>query len=387
MEPTNAPRVAVLVDTSTGWGRRLIRGVFGYVNKHQPWDIWLEPRGQNERLRLPEGWRGDGVIARVATRAMAEHLRRSKAKVVNVSTIRIPNVKYPRVATDTPALVKLAFNHLRDRGIENFGYVGLLHRSYSLNRQRLFIDACKGDGCHCSVYGFNRRRLKTSRWMEEQRALQHWLQGLPKPVGILTWGIGRAVDVINAARRDGIHVPDDVAVLGGDDDELLCQAVRPSLSGIVVASEQIGHDAAAMLDQMMTGKRLSGSEILVEPTGVTARNSTDVLALDDLNVVAALRFIRNHADKPLSVNDVAQAVAVSRRLLERRFQVEVHRTIGEEIARVHLERAKALLAQTDLPIPRVAEGSGFGSPEYLASVFRRATGLTPLKYRTKVRGR
>jgi len=195
------------------------------------------------------------------------------------------------------------------------------------------------------------------------------------------------VDVINAARRGGVRVPDDIAVLGGDDDELLCQAVRPSLSGIVVASEQIGHDAAAMLDRMMSGKRLESKEAYCEPSGISARNSTDILALNDADVVAAIRFIRDHAERPLCVNEVAQAVAVSRRLLERRFQRELRRTMGEEIARVHLERAKLLLAQTDLPIPRVAEASGYGSPEYLASVFRRATGITPLKYRTRVRGR
>lgn len=387
MESTHTPRVAVLVDTSTGWGRRLIRGIFGYVNKHQPWDIWLEPRGQNEPLRLPAGWRGDGVIARVSTRSMAEHLRRAKANVVNVSAIRIPDAPFPRVTTDTPALVRLAFSHFRDRGINHFGYVGLPLKAYSLDRQRLFMGVCQENGCSCSVYSFNRRRRGASRWMEEQQSLQRWLLGLPKPAGVLTWGIRRAVEVINAARRGHIRVPDDVAVLGGDDDELLCQAVRPSLSGIVVASEQIGHDAAAMLNQMMAGKRLAETEVFCEPTGISARTSTDVLALEDPNVVAALRFIRNNADKPLSVNDVARAVAASRRLLERRFKKELQRTMGEEIARVHLERAKSLLMQTDMPIPRVAEASGYGSPEYLASVFRRATGLTPLKYRTRSRGR
>jgi LacI family transcriptional regulator len=387
MKRTSAPRVAVLVDTSTGWGRRLIRGIFGYVNKHDPWDIWLEPRGQNERLRLPAGWRGDGVIARVATRAMSEHLRKSRAKVVNVSAIQVPDSRFPRVTTDNLALVTLAFDHFRDRGIRSFGYVGLPNRAYSLDRQRLFSKTCEADGCPCDVFAPSGRRRGSSHWLREQQSLQHWLQGLPKPVGILTWGVRRGVDVINAARRGSVCVPDEAAVLGGDDDDLICQAVRPSLSGIVVASEQIGHDAAAMLARLMSGNLLDATRTCCEPFGISARNSSDVLALDDPDVAASVRFIRDHADSPLRVIDVAEAVAVSRRSLERRFHRELRRTIGDEIARVHLERAKLLLAQTSMPIPRVAKASGYGSPEYLANVFRRSTGLTPLKYRTRVQAR
>lgn len=387
MPSSEVPSVAILVDTATGWGRRLIRGIIAYVNKHGPWDVWLEPQGQHERLRLPRGWRGDGAIARISSRAMADHLHAANCPVVNVSAIRVTGPAFPRVTTDAAAVARLAVEHFQDRGIHQFGYVGLPRRAYSIDRQRVFAAACHAAGCSCLSFTPRDQSSATTAWQNHRDALRQWLVDLPKPAGILTWGVRRGMDIIYAARPCGLQIPDDVAVLCGDDDELLCESVSPSLSGINVPSEQIGHESAALLDRLMkTGAALT-QPIYLEPTGINARASTDVLALRDSDVVAAVRFIRKHADQLMSVDDVATSVAVGRRSLERRFQKELNRTIGDEIARVHLERAKQLLAETDMPIPQVAVASGFGSPEYMATVFRRAVGLTPRKYRTQVRGR
>ena len=379
--------VALLVDTSTGWGRRLARGVMSYANQHHPWDLWLEPRGQEESLRLPRGWRGDGVIARVSTRAMADHLTEIGKPVVNVSAIQTTGPDFPRVTTDTEAAVQMALDHFLDRGLRQFGYVGLPRRAYSLTRQKAFADACARSGCQCVIFNPQLPRSNTTPWERQQVALHQWLRDLAKPVGILTWGVRRGLEVITAARHEGIRIPDELAVMGSDDDELLCEAVRPSLTGLKIASEQIGHEAAAMLDQYMHHHAAPIKTIAITPTGVVARGSTDVLAMDDPDVIAAIRFIRSNANRAIHVDDVAHAVAMSRRSLERRFQKAFDRTIADEIARVHIERARQLLAESDLPIPQVAEAAGFGSPEYLATVFRRQYGITPLKYRFQVRGR
>ncbi len=182
-------------------------------------------------------------------------------------------------------------------------------------------------------------------------------------------------------------MPEQVAILGGDDDELLCEACSPSLSGLAVASERIGHAAAELLDRLMRGLRPPKTPNLFPPAGVITRQSTDTLAIDDADLARAIRYLREHAPEPITVDSVLREVPISRRKLERNFRQVLDRSPAEELRRLRLERAKELLARTDMPIPRVAAASGFGSPEYLAGVLKKDTGLTPLKYRSLARGR
>ncbi|MAT71342.1 MAG: XylR family transcriptional regulator [Planctomycetaceae bacterium] len=379
-------RVALLVDTSTAWGRRLVHGVLTYTQMHGPWDLWLEPRGQGESLRLPKGWCGDGIIARVSTLAMAKELQQQAVPIVNVSGIRIPGIDFPRVFTDNDGFASLAVSHFVDRGIRNVAYIGIPSRAYSLDRQEAVARACTAADCNFEVYRPCRAANTSGAWERDRVSIGIWLKALPKPIGILAWGVRRGSDVIEEAVHHGILIPEEVAVLG-DDDELLCEAVQPPMSGVIVACEQIGLQAGEMLENLMSGKRLARNEVALSPTGIAARASTDVLAVEDTDVAAAIRLIRNHASNPLTVKNVADSLAISRRSLERRFQDVLRRTIGEEITRVRLERAKLLLATTDMPVPAVAQASGYGSPEYLATIIKRDTGLTPRQYRKQARGR
>ena len=385
--PREMPRVAVLVDTSTGWGRRLIRGVLNFARKHGPWDILLEPSGQAERLRLPEGWEGDGVIARISNRQMAKHLVERGIKTVNVSAIRIPDFHFARVSSDETKLAKMAIGHFLDRGIRQVGYVGLPHRSYSNDRKHSIEAACKE--AELPFYNFVTRteRVTGKGWSLQHDLLRRWISELPSPMGILTWDARLGLNVLRAARAEGFQVPEDFAVLSAEEDELLCETSLPTLSGVVVASEQIGSEAASLLSRALDGENISTCETRLSPPCVIERTSTEVLAIDDPDLVAAIRFIRSNSGTAISVEDVAKAVATSRRVLERRFKVGYNRTLGQEIARVHFERAKMLLATTNMPILAVAEASGYGSPEYLAAVFRRKAGCSPLKYRMDIQGR
>jgi len=377
---TSTLRVAVLVDTSTGWGRRVIRGILKFAKKHGPWDIWLEPQGQAEQMRLPNGWRGDGVIARVSSGAMAKYLRDTGLPVVNVSAIQLRTQYFPTVTADTQALVQLALAHFRERGVHHFAYIGLANRSYSLERQQAFHEACLQAGYECWTY----RPPQGTNWQLRRESLGAWLKSLPKPVGVLTWGVQRGVELINEAKQCGFQIPDDVAILGGDDDELLCESVQPSLSGIIVPAEQIGHEAAAMLPHR---RAKIPPRRQMAPLGISARASTDLLAIDDKDVVAAIRFIQSVPEIPLRICDVSKAVAVSQRSLERRFQKRVGRTIAEIISESHLARAKLLLATTDLSMFQIAQKSGYSSPEYMATAFRKTVGVSPRAYRTQAQGR
>ena len=214
-----------------------------------------------------------------------------------------------------------------------------------------------------------------------------WLKPLPKPIGILTWTTNCGREVINACRKADLLIPEQIAVLAADEDELLCELCNPPLSGIALTSERIGYEAAATLDRLMKGRRPTENLILIEPTGVISRQSTDTLAIDDVDVAHTVAFIRNHAGDQIQVEDVLRNVAVSRSQLERRFQEILGRTPAAEIRRVHLERAKRLLEETDMTIPKIAFASGFGSREYLAYVFKFETGLTPREYRSRIRAR
>jgi LacI family transcriptional regulator len=387
MHPHRCPQVALLIDTATDWGRRMIRGIGRYAQQQGGWDIWLEQRCQHAPGRLPPGWRGAGVVARVADRAMARHLAASSGAVVNVSTAQIPGVDFPTVAADLRVAARLGVEHLLDQGFRHFGYFAPLGVSYVDIHYESFVERLAEAGHTCSLLTARRGSGPNTLWRKRQRDLQRWLTALPKPVAVLTWTSERGREVLYACRALGLLVPEQVAVLGGDEDTLLCETCNPPLSGVALTSERIGYEAAALLDRLLHGAPAPTEPILIEPTRVVIRQSTDILAIDDQDLARAIAFVRNHADQPIQVSDILRAVPVSRSWLERRFQESLGRSPAEEIRRVHLDRAKQLLSETDMPVPDVAAAAGFRSREYLAYAFKQATGLTPREYRTRVRGR
>lgn len=194
------------------------------------------------------------------------------------------------------------------------------------------------------------------------------------------------MQLTEACRQVGLRIPEDAALLGAEDDDLYCELARPALSSVRVPAEQIGREAAALLDRLLDGARPPRQPILLPPQGVVARRSSEVLAIDDPDVVAAARFIRGHGHLPLFVADVLREVPVERRSLERRFRKALGRGIWEEIRRVHVERAKRLLAETDQSIKAIAKQSGFTDFRHMAVVFRKELGLSPTAYRSRVRG-
>lgn len=383
---TAVPCVAVLVDTSTGWGRGIVQGIVKFARLHGPWRLWVEPRGQSEWLRPPSGWTGDGVIARVSSRKMAGQLRALGCPVVNVSGIEISGVAWPRVTNDVDVGGELAGRYFLDRGFHHFAYCGWTQFAHVRRHHRAFAKVVRGSAGGCPVFSLGTRNTATQGWVRQQARLADWLRQLPKPVAVLTWAL-QGLSVLDACTAAGLRVPDEVAILCGDNDELLYEAATPPLSGIALPTEQIGYKAAEMLAQAMAGRPVPSEPVWVKPTHVVTRQSTDILAVQDLDLAAAIRFIRANAGRPIRVVDILRHVPLSRRTLERAFHQVLRRSPADEIRRVHLDRARQLLCDTDLTIPRVASLSGFGSPEYLSYAFKQAEGVTPLKYRSRVRGR
>lgn len=387
MNSRRCPQIALLVDTATDWGRRMIRGIGRYAQQQGGWDIWLEQRCQAAPGRLPPGWRGEGIIARVADRAMGRYLAGAPGVVVNVSAACIPGVEFPTVTADLRAAARLAAGHLLDQGFRNFGYFAPLGLSYVDIHYHSFVEHLAEVGLNCDLFPASRGKGGRAAWNRQQASLRRWLQNLPKPAAVVTWTSDRGREVLYACRAEGLLVPEQVAVMGGDEDSLLCETCNPPLSGVALTSERIGYEAAALLDRLLHGEPHPTEPILIAPTRVVVRQSTDTLAITDPDLARAIAFIRIHAATPIRVSDVLREIAVSRTWLERSFQQALGRSPAEEIRRVHLERAKQLLADTDLPVPEVAAASGFASREYLAWAFRRATGLTPRQFRQRARGR
>jgi LacI family transcriptional regulator len=371
------PRVTVLVPAHSGWGRGVIKGIAAFANRHGPWQLHVEAEG--ERRVLPRGWQGDGIIARVSTPAVARDLAALKVPLVNVSAIRLDAASQaiPRVCNDLRACGTMAARHLLDRGLKNFGYVGLPKLAYVQEHRDAFAAVIGESGHECHTHALGTDDESTAK----AGKLTSWLRSLPKPIGILTWANAQGRAVVDACRRAHLLVPEDVAIVSGDDDTLLCESCLPTLSAIGVAAERIGMSAAELLHLQMADRPLPPTPIAVAPLGIVTRQSTDTFAIDNHDLLRALGFIRENASKPIRVDDVLDEVPVSRRTLERLFQEQLGRTPAEEIRRVRLERAKHLLASTDLAVPKVAAACGFGTGEYLATVFRQAVGMTPLKYR------
>ena len=387
LQAASPPRVAVLVDTSTSWGRRIVKGINSYTRKHGPWQIFVEARGIEERLRLPPGWQGDGVVARLSHAAMADELRALRIPVVNVSSIELPGPRFPRVVTDLQASARLAATHFLDRGFRHFAYFSLLGLSYVATHQAAFEQAVTEAGGDFASFAVKPVAGAEPDWNVDLAKLGEWLKTLPQPVGILTWNPSSAREIVYASQVASLFVPEQVAVLSGSDDDVLCELLQIPVSGILVAAEQIGFFAAQLLDRLMQGNPAPKEPTRLAPVGIITRQSTDTLAIKERPLVKALRFMHQNVNRVLRVEEVARHAGVSRRVLERQFMRILGRSPATELRRVHLERAKQLLVESDLAIPDVAEAAGYGSPEYLAYSFRRETGQTPLAYRREMRGR
>ena len=381
------PMVAVLVDTSTGWGRRLIHGIRNYAVKHGPWHLWVEPRGRSEMMRLPTDWDGHGVIARVSTSRLAKELKACRRPVINISGIRLEEVDFPRVTSNYTAAAAMAVEHFVERGYRNFAYVGPLKHSYVRKHAEEFRKQTAEVGADCHVFDYISDSIVGRRWTSRRQKLGDWLVELPKPISVFSWATNATAQLLDVCRYRGIVVPDEVAVLAGDDDDLICNCTTPPMSSVMVATEQVGYHAAACLQRLMQGEKLGATTEQIDPLRIVERQSTDALAIEDDELLRAVQFLRQHVFSGVTVSQLADAVPMSRRSLERKFQAFLGRTPLEEIRRLKLARARELLITTDSSIAQIAEQSGFGTPEYMTTTFKASFGITPLRFRSLSRAR
>ncbi len=378
-------KVALLIETSNRYGRDLLYGVRDWMQGGERWAIRFTE--QARLAPLPSwlaGWAGDGIIARVDSPASAAALRKTGLPVVDVSAERNAS-EFPRVSVDNAAVAGLAARHLLSKGLRHFAFCGDAQFLWAKQRGVEFRRAVTAAGATCSTWAGERGAGGRAGSDAEIRAIADWLEALPRPLGVLACYDGRAQQVLEACQLRGWAVPDEIAVLGVDNDEVLCDLCTPPLSSVQPNARRTGYEAAAMLARMMRGERLDSQTTVVEPVAVVERLSTDAVAVADARVAAAVRFIREHVGDGIDVSDVLRAVPMSRTLLERKFQAALGHSPHRQIVQQRIERAKHLLVESELAIAVVAELAGFGDASYLSVAFRRETGESTYAYRARMR--
>ncbi|CAM3842618.1 Xylose operon regulatory protein [Vibrio aerogenes CECT 7868] len=381
-------RINLLFNANKVYDRQVIEGIGEYLQASQcNWDVFLE----DEFTADPESfqaWHGDGVIADFDNPEIESLFRNVDIPVVGVGgsyqdASMYPDVPY--VATDNAALVNLALQHLKEKGLENFAYYGLPEdprKRWAQERESAFLALMKSEGYSGAVFRGNATDPKT--WQYDMNRLADWLQMLPTPVGIIAVTDARARHLLQVCDNLNIMVPDKVAVIGIDNEQLARFLTRVSLSSVGQGCKTMGYQAAKLLHQQLEYQQQKKNEpcrIIIPPAKVYERQSTDYQALKDPYVIQAMHFIRRNACKGIKVEQVLNSVGVSRSNLETRFKQEMGHSIHHEIHHAKLRRSCHLLATTMLSIQEISELCGYPSLQYMYSVFKKDLAQTPKDYR------
>mgnify|MGYP001268577030 CR=1 FL=1 len=387
--PTAPPIIGIRTATWANYTQEIYRGILQYRRLHQTWQVQtpLDSTNEIEPVRINRFWKGDGLIAFRLTPAEMRAFRSRDMAVVSISSESAMH-DIPLVLPDYEESGRIVARHFLSLGLKNLAFWGDPSRRYSRARGRGFAQELELASIDCHQIGVEVGRLGklSERWKTLRRFMDPQLKALPKPVGILAKDDIAAATLIQACQRLGFRVPDDVAVAGVNNDELFCYTTSPPLTAVRYPGEAIGFQAAAILDQLLQGKRNIAQETIVPVGGLVERESTDILHIADPVVAAALRRIRRDATTyPLQVNELVAESPLSRAAFKRRFVQTLGYAPKAEIKRVRLAALEELLRTTDWPVKRVASHMGFESMEDLGRFMRRETGSTATAYREKFR--
>jgi LacI family transcriptional regulator len=370
--------IALLIESSREFGRQLLHGITRYSRLHDHWRFYRKPGGLTLSLPHFKDWDFDGAIVRDSSDF--KELISYGVPMIFVQHKHPLRDPFPTVLTNSEQIAAMAVEHFLDRGFCNFAFCGFNDFTWSKGRERFFVERLEREGYDVDVYHQKKVRAKDSR--QELLNLGDWLKTLPKPIAVMACNDDRAVQVLEACRIANITVPEEMAVIGVDNDELTCELSEPTLSSIALNIQMAGYQAAEMLNRIILGKeKMQSQEIYACPTHIVTRQSSDILAISDAEVATALRFIKQSANKPIQVSDVVNSTSVSRRILEKRFRIALNRPINQEITRVRTEFIIKLALETDFSITRISRESGFDGVEHISRYFRRQMGMSLSQYR------
>lgn len=374
-----------IVEVESAPGRSVLRGIGRYLREDR------ECRAAHIRTDTKgRGWVTDvknmqpgTIVARIGDHALVDALREAELPVIDIGG-ELPGLGFPVVGLDNPAIGRIMAEHLIERGFRRLAFVGMRGPQWAEDRRSGFIAAAAARGLDVAEQDSPYDPLPLQLDSSVRIRLQQWLRDLPKPVGIAACNDHTGRSILGQCRELDLAVPEDVAVLGVDNDDLICETSDPTLSSVVADHFRIGYEAALIAERLARGGAAPKKVLLIEPRRVVTRASTDSVAVDDPHVSAAMQIIRLHACDGIEVDDVVAKVPVSRSVLQRRFRTVLGRSIHDIIVDARVKRAKELLAETDLPLAAVAERSGITPQSYLNVVFKSHVGETPLSYRKRM---
>jgi LacI family transcriptional regulator len=386
---TAPPRVALVIETSTSFGRRLLCGIAAYVRENGPWSVYFGERTAHDPVPdWLKSWKGDGIISRVASPEIRKVIAATGIPVVDLNE-QCGDLGVPMISNDHAAIASTAAAHLLQRGFTNFGYVGHGGLYWSDRRREEFARHIAEAGHELDTFSDGTQDLPSLRqgaWELELDAIATWVTALAKPAAILACDDFRGLQLLAACRVADIAVPEQVAVIGVGADEIACELADPPLSSVVLNAWSMGYEAARLLHAIMRGDMTNCGDVLIPPLDVATRQSTDVMAIADRIVAKAMRFMRERACEGINVEDVLAYLKISRTALQERFRKTLRRSIHDVLMETRISRVKEFLAETNLSIEDIAERTGFAYPEYMSSTFKQRTGWTPARYRREHRG-
>lgn len=388
------PHVALFIETSKRYGRELIRGIGRYVSAHEPWSVYLTEREEtNSEPDWLRTWNGSGIITRSENPVLAHEAMQRGIPVVNLGYWgNIPDdLKMPCVNCDHHATGQIVAEHFLHRGFKNFAYCGVKGPAWSEDRRDSFRDILSENKIVLHLFEEDATfgDPMEEDWEPAQEQLGKWLVSLPKPVSIMAAYDVLGARVLDACQRAKIRVPEEVALVGVDNDPLFCSLTSPPMSSVDQNVERIGFEAAKLLNQMMEEKDQPAEPnlVLIQPQGIATRISSETTAVDDPHVANALQFIRQQSNHPISVDEVATQVHLSRRELERRFRKSLAISPYKEIQRARIKRVTTMLLNTDYTLETISEILEFSEAANMAALFKKITGSSPGDFRRANRQR
>lgn len=396
--PIKDKLVLLPLDTEGSFPRGILRGIAQYARLHGPWEFYrqlpllglpIDERYSFFRKNVIANLRKagiDGIIMRDDDDIKKEILKMGLPAIL--VTPQKAHDKLPGIFCNEVAIGKMAAEHLVDRGLKQFAFCGLWddpkREPWVKARYDGFSKALSETGFRCDFFKLP-VYLSEEKWKNTAKQLDQWLKSLPKPVGIMTCNDECGVYILESCKRTGLHMPEDIAVIGVDNDELLCELFSFPLSSIALNTVKSGYDAAELLDKLMNGQKMEGQKIIIDPTKIVVRQSSDILKIDDKEVRDALRLIQKYARESIQTQEIVNLLPISRQSLHKRFIKELGRSIHDEIRRVRIGLVTQMLIETNVPISQISLDLGFSSIKHLSRYFKAMYGCTPSEYRQKMR--
>lgn len=382
-------RILLLTDVGSAWSRGILRGIARYAQAHASWVFWrtgpsdwfFQFKDFKKTYAHLVRWRPDACVTLLGK--VQDELILSGIPIVAADDHdQLSSI--PNVTSDYECVACMGYEYLKSLGYRAFAYCGLESTRYSTGRQKYFYDLAVKDGHEIYVYKQSQTKL-SSHWEVRQKNLTDWIRCLPKPIALMASNDDTGQHILEACRLADVRVPEDMAVLGVDNDEIICELSYPPISSIALDFESAGYKVGELLDMLIGGQKIAGQTITVAMTHIVPRRSTDFIAVEDEQIRTALRFIRQSSKIVIQVQDVADFIGVSRRVLERKFRKTLGRSVFDEIRSIRVNQVSRMLLDTNLPISKISDILGFTDLNHLIRTFQRERGMTPARYRRQFR--